>query len=277
MRAGSILFVCIAILFSGCGPKVVVRPELQAQPLPATLLLLPAKTDEVARAERISFIEDQVAASLENHGFRVVRGFGAKCNGAECQLDISKASAQGVMVTARVEIETISTNNFLAGYVNVLSGRLVLSDLKGGELLHSDYTQRERGGVLFHSGQLLQGVISQSQNAGDDGFNLLATKFAERVVAELPAVAEQQTDDDEVVIRGVQMNQVRPHIYRVCARSAPDSMAFLIVNQRKTNLRQVQAGEYCGVYRLEGVKGELQVEVRSPLGTAARSVVRRLV
>ena len=277
MKSSRILWLCALLLLTGCGPKIVVRPELEAKALPGTLLLLPVKAEASVRPERVKFVDAQVAASLESHGFRVVRGFGAICDGEQCQFDTRKAAANGVMATARVEIKSISTNSFLAGYVNVLSGRLVLADLGGVELVRSDYTESERGGLLFHSGQLLQGVISQSQNAGDDGFNLLAVKFAERLVAELPAVAEQRVDDREVIIHKVQVARVQPHVYRVCARGAPDSSAFLIVNQRKTNLRQTRAGEYCGVYRLEGVQGEVQVEVRSPLGTAARSAVGSLV
>ena len=267
------IVMAVAGTLAACAPKLTAVPNLEAQ-LPAAVLLLPTQVESTVRQERVQFVEAQLLSELQNHGFQVVKAGADVCRDASCSIDPATLAARGITGTARLKLTTLSTNDFLAGFVNIVSGELRISDLQERELVKVEHTESERGGLLFHSGQLLQGVLSEVQNAGDDGFNTVATKFAEQLIGELPALPAASRPANEVVISRVNVVKVQPQVYRVCAQGAADAMAYLVVNQRKTNLRQTERGRFCGVYRLEGVMGDVLVEVRSALGSAARQSVR---
>jgi hypothetical protein len=179
-----------------------------------------------------------------------------------------------------LKLASFSKNNFLAGYYNALSGEATVSDKSGSELVNVNHTESERGGVIFESGQVLQGIISQVKHSGDSVFEDLANKFAKRLVEELPVGNAQnapaQPEGNEIALNDVQATQASPSAYRICARGTPSSFAYLLLGKEKTTLRESTPGEYCGAFSslsLASANGPVTVELRSAFGNAVRREV----
>lgn len=275
---GAIGFV--GLLAIGCGPKVTVSPAFESQK-PKLVAFLGSNAPEDIRKERVAYLTNAVRSAVQGRDYLLLDDSVVKkiCPTAECPDRKQLAERYGVQAFLTLNVESVSRNNFGVGYWNSVHGILSLSQPTGEALLAIDHSEREQGGVVFQSGQVLQGIIEQVNNSGDDSFNKLADKFARTLALKLPkapasaaptplTVAGNETDLEMVDIR-----QLRSEVYEVCARSNSGSAVSILMNRQRTNLRPVAPSRFCGIYRLQrktGTPGSITVEARSAFGAVQR-------
>lgn len=279
MKPNVLLLSLVLLLATACGVKVKTAPGFDAA-VTNKLAVLPVAVDNSSSIapDKLTFIQRALASELRNAGFQVLDSdvVSTTCISPSCSERDQLVRQYGVTSFAELTVHSAARNNFLAGYVNLIHGTLRLRDLNGRELISIDRTESERGGLLFNSGQLLQGVISQVANSGDISFTRLASKFAKTVVAQLP----RASSTDSVLasaamlnVDQVQLDPFGPHLYKVCATGSRGAFASLVFNRRRSSLRETTPGQYCGIYRIENNSMDssaLVVELESPYGQAAR-------
>ncbi|RIL11122.1 MAG: hypothetical protein DCC75_02960 [Proteobacteria bacterium] len=270
--------VLIGFTVSACAPKVVVNKEAALQRAPSLVALLPADYPSGIRKERIDLINDLARSELQSGGYTVLDRniVNTTCLDSGCSQRAELVKRYGVEGFFKVEVESISRNNFLAGYLNSIDGSLNLSGSDGREIFEVSHIETERGGLLFNSGQLFQGVISQVKNSGEDAsFGNLASRFVRTIVNKIPLEkpSPQQTASAELKIGEIKQEKIGPLLVQLCAAGTAGQSASLVINRVKSNLREVAPGNYCGAYNVYDLGQDPQavVEMRSALGATARA------
>ena len=278
MLAKSTITIGLALalaLLSACAPKVKSQPGF-AELNPRNLAVLPPLAPQDIGAARLQYIQECAISELKNRGFylvdqEVVDSFcvaGTECAGLE-----ELQSKFAVDAFVRIKIADVARSNFGLGFYNAIEGSLELQNVASEALFSVSHTESERGGVVFDSGQIFQGIKEQIANSGDSAFNKLANNFTHALVAELPRPTGEDDTAAELLpvnIRKVSSQQAKPGVHRVCLRGSPHVFATLIAGTLKTNLRELEPGHYCGVYRLGGEAANLSVELRSVYGNSVR-------
>ena len=273
------LLLC-SLSAAACGPKVSLSPDWDKSHM-HVLALLPATAPESVRKERVQYLQNAVASELRNAGFYLLdEGVVARiCNQSGCPQRVILADKYGVDGFVEVSVESNSRNNFGIGFYNEVSAQLQVKNNRNETIATVTHTQSKRGGLVFQSGQIVEGIKEQYNNFGDDGYNLLADKFAQTAVSKLPsstdgegAIAEA---DERLKASIVRVNTVNLQngVYEICLEGTANAIASLVVRRIRSNLREVRRGYYCGIYSTDaGVSNDedLNVELRSVLGNPAR-------
>ncbi len=274
---------------SACGPRARINPEFSSA-TSRIVAVLPSEYPAGAQRERVDYIRSLFRSELESAGYILLDdGVVSRscsnttcCSNESCAERSLLASKFGVASFASVHIESIARNNFLAGYLNAIDGNIQFSNPQGRETLNVKHTESERGGLLFNSGQILQGVTSQIENAGEGpGFQRLASKFVQALVSKVPRVDRKLTGtaDSQVSIQSVDVKPLTNPIYEICLLGTPGAQAAVVLNRQGSNLRELGSGRYCGVYHIADLGnsgGTFEVELRSVFGDSARQEVRTL-
>lgn len=280
LRSNRLLAPLAALLCfaSACSPKVTSRLPAGST-LPAHIALLPADYSLDIPRERIDLVRGEIVSELRNHNFIVAEEKIVKsvCSSPACPERARLRSQYLVEAFATLSIDSFSKNNFVAGYYNQLSGRLSLLDPHGTELIAVDYTQSEKGGLLFNSGQIFQGIISQVNNSGDAAYQELASEFAKSVVEQLPApvqtTAMAQREGLELALQSATAEWNSPTSYTVCLKGTPHSFASLLIGSNQATLRETSPGSYCSAFSalVASTAGTpATVELRSVFGNSER-------
>jgi len=271
-----LIFGALLLLLSGCAGKAIISPQLSTDKI-KQIAVLPVSYSSGITRERIDYLRQQLVNELKGSGFLVLDDATVQriCSSPACPERKKLASDYLVDSFAELNISSANRANFVAGYYNNIDGELKITDKNSKELFSLKHTESEKGGLLFNSGQIFQGLKSTAKNLGKDSANNLADRFAKNIVAEIPSPAKVKVSEDSVAvsINSVDVMAIRPPVYKVCSRATPHSMAFLVLNKQKTNLREVSPGNYCGIYSLaEAFDMSLtpKVEVRSPFGNSTR-------
>lgn len=277
LRALVLASVLTALL--GCGPKVKMSEALK-QGTPRAVAVLPVNYPSGVQRERVDYLRQSLTSELKNRGFVVLDDTAVNkvCPTSECPNAselTTKYSADGFV---ELHLDSIARNNFLAGYYNAIRGTMAFEDRMRKPLLEVEHTESERGGLIFNSGQLIQGVISQINNSKQDAYSRLADKFAKTVVSKIPRpkASAVEEEGDIVAITSVKLTQSKIGD-EVCVSATPQLMAFLLLPGQRSNLREVRPGEYCSRLRLADIGADLStisVEVRSPYGSSARQQLK---
>ncbi len=280
-RIGIMALGCICALLQGCSPTI--RTELPAgAPLPSHVAMLPADYSVDIPRERIELVRAAVRSELQNRKFIVAEDavVNSVCSTPSCPERSVLASRYLIDTFATLTIESFSKNNFLAGFYNQLAGTLSVADRNGKELLAVEYTESERGGLLFNSGQVVQGVISQVKNSGDAAYEELALEFAKAVVEKLPAptetAASARQEGLEVELLDVSAEWQTPSTYTVCAKGTPHSFASLLIGSNRTTLRETSPGRYCSAFSAlvsSSPNTPAAIEIRSAFGNSQREEI----
>ena len=276
MKLLSLCFLLLCLSFCSCGPTIVRAPELKENP-PRVVALLPIRANEEIRRERLDYLQEALRRELRSSGFLLLDEASVSdlCGGETCPRRgelLSRFKVQGFVA---LTVESSYRANFLAGYLNTLHGTLRLLDPQGKELQSVEYTEREKGGLLFNSGQVLEGLRSTSDNFGDESFNRLADRFIKVVAAAVPAPKSSQdlssygvASLSEVTTLGLGEGR-----YRFCASGTSGARASLVLDRQKISLRETRPGSYCGTLLLSGLirpTSKIYVELRSPYGALDR-------
>lgn len=275
-----ILAASVLVLLSACGPTVKIS-SLQTSPVPSTLVVLPIINNGEIPEARVATIKRAVENELRNAQYNLVDSHIVNdiCSTPQCPE--RKIFAEKYLVDGFVtlQLDSLSRNNFLLGYFNYLSGELFVRDKDDTELVSVSLSERERGGVLFESGQVIQGIISQVNNGGDAAFNKLASKFALSLVGALPVNSEPLLavraipEGNEIALNKVTSERLPSGDFKVCASGTPDSFAYLILGNERSALRETSHGTYCsmlGALNIPETPTEYSVELRSIFGNSVR-------
>ncbi len=281
MRRRLLLSISFLVVsgFLACGPKVTVHPMFAERSADVVTLLPSAIPDGVQR-ERVAYFRDLLRLELDNAGFvllddSLVR---AVCSTPACEERNTLTEKYKVKGFFQLEIDSTRRVNFLAGYYNAVSGNLAFHDWEGEELIRVEHTQSSQGGLVFESGQIIQGVINQVRNSREDPVNEVGAKFVRTLVREVPGRMKVRKLNSvvEVDITEVKTRNLKPSVSEVCVHGTKGGIAALVLDGRKSTLRQTEPGTYCGIFRLENdldqTSGAL-VELRSPYGTAVRRAI----
>ena len=272
----SCLVVLLLSLASGCGPSRTVTPAFDAIK-PQTFAVLPVKTEEAIRDQRIDYLRTAVEVELKNEGFSLLDSSltDRQCSSTACDPGSISPKDLGVDSFLQLSIDSLSRNNFGLGYYNTIAGTLQIVGPGNQELARVEHQESERGGLIFQSGQIIQGIKESVENLGDDSYNKLAEKFARTIVAALPKPNREQNNAVTVTLDGTETKKLSPGVFEICAKGTPKALANLIINRSKTNLRETAPGNYCGIYHIDaGVRPEMvAVELRSPFGNPVRKTI----
>lgn len=282
-RVQALALVLITFCLAACGAKVVVNSEGTAASLSRTgpIALLPANYPAGMRKERVDLIRTLLRSELQGVGFVLLddRAVMEACENTACVGRQKLAEQYGVQSFLDLQLASIARNNFLAGYYNSIDGTLVFSDAKGKEQFRIENTEGERGGLLFNTGQVFQGLSEQAKSFGEDqGFANLGARFARSLAQKVPQSGENtgRAEIAPVTIAEVRVARTGPALYRICADGEPGNMADLKIQRLRSTLREVSAGTYCGQFHIEdlvhGLKSA-EIELRSAVGASARSTL----
>lgn len=272
-----LLSLFIVATCSGCGmPKVNQSPLFSNQKLRTVAILPPSSTATIPR-ERVATLRTALENEVTNHGLSTIDRaiIDSICTDSTCRERDKLIARYPIDAFATLTIDKASRNNFLAGYYNSISGRLTLTDVEGNELLAIKHTESERGGLLFNSGQIFQGLISQIRNSDDAAFATLAAKYAQTVVTSIPRPPESDAPG-AVTPPNIERTSIVPKraaVYEICIFGSPNAQGVVVLrNKTKTNLREVSPGRYCSNYLVvdpEQFVGA-EAELRDVFGTATR-------
>lgn len=280
-RAVALLVFASSMHLFGCGPKIRIKPP-PGVAIPSHVALLPADYSVDIPKERIDLVRNSIISELRNRNFVVAdeKVVMAVCSSPTCPEREKLASNYLVDGFVTLSVDSFSKNSFLAGYYNQLSGAVTIEDRRAEKLLSVTHTESERGGLIFNTGQLVQGVVSQLQNRGDAAFRELASEFAETVTDQIPqpASTEMRTQEAlEVNLASVTARWQSPTAYTVCANGSPHSFASLLIGNQRTSLRETSPGTYCGAFSAlvsSNASVTSAVELRTAFGNAVREDVR---
>jgi len=273
--------IVLASLLQGCGPKVHSKLAKDSA-LPAHIAVLPADYGIDIPRERIDLVRQEVIAELRNSNFVVAddRVVTSICSSPQCPERDKLGSRHLVEAFATITLDSFTKRNFLAGYYNTLSGTVSITDRANNELVRVEHTQSEKGGLLFNSGQIIQGVISQVHNSGDAAYEELASDFAKAIADELPTAAlAANTGAPEglsVSISSATAEWDGPSRYTVCLSGTPHSFASILVGSQRTTLRETSPGKYCGAFSglvASSSRAPAFVELRSAYGNSDRESI----
>ena len=274
MQIRKISILLSLLLASSCGPTVKLAPDLPAE-LPRTVALLPVASGGDVRRERVDYLERALRRELDSVGFVVLDAAPTVdlCADSRCSRRSELASKYGVQGLLTFDIESAYRANIIAGYVNTIHGTLRLFSASSKELASVDHTERERGGLLFNSGQVLEGLRSTSDNFGDESFNRLADRFVKTLVDSLPKPkgTGALSQLGELNLSGATSTGLGGGRFEVCAVGSAGGRAFVNVDRTRIPLREVQPGKYCSALLLGGLVrpgSRVVVELRSPFGVA---------
>jgi hypothetical protein len=269
-----LLLAVALVALTGCGPKVALSPDLAKENSPY-VALVPTNAPGTIQRERVAYLRELLKAELSERGYVLLEDDIVEklCTSADCAISPEDAARYGLAGVFEFDLQSISRVNFLAGYYNALEGSLRFVDPKGRTLYETAHTQSERGGVVFESGQVIQGIINQARSGDESTIDALSLRFVNSLTKGLP-IRSQTNTAEEVAIKTVELKQFRGENTELCAIGTPKRMAWLVAGaDGKAQLREVTMGRYCGVFRLQGawaVSKGLQVELRSAFGRASR-------
>ena len=152
---------------------------------------------------------------------------------------------------------------------NSVSANLSLVDASQSELFQAKASERESGGLLLQTGQILEGITDLYLHSSDLTFARLADRLSESLLSKLPTGKYLSDSNFDVRIDSTNKTNIGNNFEKVCVSGTPGSLAFLLVNNKKTNLREVTSGRYCGSYYNLG--SDLEVELKNPYGISKRS------
>jgi hypothetical protein len=262
---------------TACGPKAHLTPGfVKKQPL--TLVLLPVKASAEFRSNRISFFRKALEIELGNAGYLVLseKIVNKICSSSTCAERAALADEYSIDAFVLAELESSSQSNFGLGYYNQVTASLEFQDIAGKQLAVARHTESERGGLVFQSGQVIQGLIEQYRNYGDDRFNKLSIKLARELVSSFLGSGQRDGEivraNQKVEISDVELKEVKPLTYKICLSGTARSIALLVVSRVKSNLREITRGKYCGIFPFESVSSAEPVflELVSVFGNPTR-------
>lgn len=260
-------------LLSACGPKIKnVKPEPYNI---SKIAILPTETDSELSTDDINTIDSIFKSKLQEKGFNILDQdiVMLSCEDKTCREGIKKISKEYAPdAFVKLKLGTTVNSNFVIGYYNHLSGEMHFLDQDISDIFYVESTESERGGVLFNSGQVLQGLKDTLDDWQSKPIIRMSEKFFDSLNKVIPSPTNSlgtasQNDDIEFWFENHNQGQTK-----ACARSSKKGKATLLINQHVVHLRPLNLTvskkdkfEYCTVIPFDKLKesaNSLYAEVR---------------
>jgi hypothetical protein len=278
--------------FVGCSATTIELPKNGVTTLPqmSVVAYLPSQSKDETPRENLQFLHNQVESELKNRGYLVLDATVTKqnCPKLPCPLLFLNHHVDTI---AKLELEKVRRINAFLGFFNEIAGSLSLYGKNGEQLAKIKDTQRERGGLLFNTGQVFKGISATFANREKSKFELLAAKMARNLVFPLPAPqlisSPTQTKEEALIITSSNVIQLSPEKLTVCVKATPSKLAFTVINSHNIKLREVLSSKlssakplmsnYCAnlaVNALRSTKPRGYVVVKNLYGQEAREELK---
>jgi hypothetical protein len=275
-----VLTILSVLSLSACGPKAEIHPGFD--PFGSRLIaVLPLKEENAIARERSDALQRLLVSELRNSGYVVLEPE---------VLSLSQTSSSpvgyyylsrryGIKTLAQLEISSLSENDFILGYYNTLSGKLRLLEPSGAVTVEVEHRESQRGGVVFQTGQIVQGISEQVANASGENATFLVSRFVRRVVRELPVVEGQDSDIEvlQAIVAEPEVELRNNDVAHKCVNGTADSLATVTIGKQTSGLREVTPGRYCTILRVKEFiqrDAKAHVELRTPFGSKQRAKFR---
>ncbi|HMO18841.1 MAG TPA: hypothetical protein PKA63_12175 [Oligoflexia bacterium] len=271
----SFLFLAL----TACGPSITKSPKLIEDKNPY-IAFIPGKAVEGISRERLIYISELARLGLESRGYILLSPEVIEhvCINPDCSNIREITGRYKIAKIAYLDIESSSNIDFLAGYYSSLTGQFNLENTDSISLYHATHTERDSGGLILESGQVIQAIINQIRNGDESSVDKLSYRFVSSLLKELPNGEKKILNSKEKL--SIEKTATENHLKgntKLCAYGTPFQSAWLISSKRESaELREVEEGKYCGIFRLVGpwdTERGLRVELRSPYGELVRSEV----
>ncbi len=248
MRAAGSVFLVTLLFGCSSGRVIVARSESVGLSKIAVVL------DEAplgTRPERVEGIREAVEQALKTREFSVLSRSmvtticpeAVPCDNGKL---ISKFDLDGV---GHLNLSSVTTSNFLVGYVASIGGTLTFTAADGSILEQVKHREGENSGILANTGQVLGALSSQADAFSGDSFAALSNAFGRKLVAQLAAPRKRNNAPRSLELRDVKVAEVNG-LVRVCVLGSPNSSVVLEGKKSdKFSLREGDAGTYCGAFR----------------------------
>ena len=265
---------CLMFMASACSARKVVAPSGSLDGI-HKLAILPVRHSPAARRERAEYLRAALTVALKSQGYAVLDDYAINraCSSETCPERALLAQQTGVDAFVELYIDSVAKNDFVAGYLNSITGTMTVTSPDGTKLLWIEQTESDKGGVVFNSGQLVEGIISQIRNAEGDSFGSLADKYAQLLAGALPPASSSLNQPADLEISDLSFVEEQSQVYRLCISGTAGKLAFLTLDDTRSNLREIQPGHYCGIFRLPPSLNATEkgaVELRSLFGAVDR-------
>lgn len=266
------LLLC-GLLWTGCGVKVQRSPELDSANLLTVAIIPPVFESELPR-ERQELLYSLIENEMRSSGFIVLDRAAVTrvCGSDKCAQPGKLFQKYPVDAIARLTVDSSVQANILIGSYRSLGGMLELSPKSGPALVSVKGSESERGGLLFNTGQIFEG-LKTTADGSDSVFQKLARRFVQKLVVALPrpksSAAATSFQPNIVMIQREPREGVTDN---VCLTGDPGLLASIRNGRRVVGLREVQPGKYCNfVLRsvLDQSKAQWVAELRSLYGALA--------
>jgi hypothetical protein len=249
-----------------------------------SLAYLPPKSEDDTSREFVTGLDSQVQLELKNRGYElldqdIVR---MRCSEGRCQ-DLS-ADAH-IDALAQFTLNKVRRINALIGHFNEVAGTLTILNPDGTMLTAISEIVRDRGGLLFNTGQVIKGIVSTIENTAREKYALLGAKLARNISLQLPIPEKSARTTVSIFSvtasfekRGIKVRKSgsTPEASTVCLNGTPHQLARLEIDKREVNMIELSPGKYCRTIATEiltNPKFSGQVELRSTFGATVRQAI----
>lgn len=274
------LFLLLFLGLISCGPTIVKSPKLLENKNPY-IALVPSKTVDGISRERLQYISELVRLNLESKGYvllttEVIQN---NCIDLECSNIGELSTLYHIGKIAHINLESSTDIDILAGYYSSLTGELSIEDAQGVSLYNSTHTERDSGGLILESGQVIQAIINQIRSGDESSVDKVSYRFVNALLREMPqAENNSQTRASNLTLEKIETDKYLKGVTKICAIGTPEQSAWLVSGKREgSELKEIKQGKYCGIFRLEGpwaIDNGLRVELKSPYGELVRAEVQ---
>ncbi len=273
-RRVAALLCGLALLTTGCGPSLSRSKSFPEGGI-KRIAVLPVSTTGTLRRERVTLLQDTLITELEGSGYLLLspKLVEEVCGqDPQCPARDRLFSLYGVQALATLKLDALDEVNLVLGNYRSLRGTVVFTGVNNKEMLSSSHRESKRGGLLFNSGQVIEGLRSTVISNSDEQFAGLANEFVKKLVLTLPR-AGTETAADTTTVRNPTVTMLDGEArYKVCAAGTPGSQASLVLAGRRSGLREIAPGQYCGVFPLGWLladKATGRIVLTSPFGASA--------
>ena len=258
------LTIAIGIsLLSACGPTLKKGSIENIEIKKVAILPIDIKA-QITKEERV-LLESLLISRLKERGYVVLDpAFVDNFCGAEsrCPGQLEAISSKYLPdAVVDLSVDSSFSLNIIAGYYNTLGGDLRVISPNEGKLFYSvSHSESEKGGLVFNSGQVIQGLKESFASTGSPTFNRLAQKFTESLVFSLPRATTKigEVRPSAPNFQYTITKTISPKYSKICLLANQKGKAEIVSKSRSISLRDVALeqknvafdNQYCSILAL---------------------------
>jgi len=240
------LKLILFIFLTSCGPTLVKNKEDVSESI-KKIAILPINMQAEIPREDAKFLETLIISRLKEKGYIILDPslISAFCRtSTECEAnlgEINKVFSPDAYV--KTNIDSNFALNFFAGHYNTLEGQLLFVSPTKDLIYTISHTESERGGLIFNSGQVSQGLIESYNEFGTSPFRRLSQKFTESIFSVIPraTIIAGTTPIQSPKFEYLISKNNFPDQTRICVASNQRGKAELVFENLELNLREITA------------------------------------